>query len=307
MKHITYPVLRKCNLSCTGCTTLSDHSESASFPHVTNWIEDLTLLKNNVNPEILGIAGGEPLMHPDIQQIVEFGRKTFSKVNLSTNGLLLSDHPWLHDLISDTTEKFTLTISVHGDTSRDSKFSDMVHNSVTPFLAKSANVSDDLIKNTIDDFSSNGADTNNDNFYVVERNQHIVKIRGTNIFLRFTSHYWVHPYLDDQSLPIPYDNDAHDAFRDCFCPLPHYVGGKIFKCPVTAFLPDMLNLKSDMDNWPYLKEFVPYDIQNIDNKEILRLQGPEDVCKHCPVNNKDQRIRNIKKDNKSKLYIIRSG
>jgi MoaA/NifB/PqqE/SkfB family radical SAM enzyme len=298
--------LRKCNLSCTGCTTLSDHSESASFPPVTNWIKDLTLLKNNVGPEILGIAGGEPLMHPDIQQIVEFARKTFSKVHLSTNGLLLSDHSWLHDLISDT-EEFILIISVHGDTSKDNKFSDMLHNSVTQFLAKSTNMSVDLIKNTIDDFSANGADASTDNFYVVERNQNIVKIKGTNILLRFTSHYWVHPYLDDQSLPIPYDNNAQDAFRDCFCPLPHYVDGKIFKCPVTAFLPDMLNLKGNINKWPHLKEFIPYDIQNIDNDEITRLQGPEDVCKHCPVNNKDQRVRNIKKDDKSKLYIIRSG
>ena len=107
-------------------------------------------------------------------------------------------------------------------------------------------------------------------------------------------------------MPIPFDNDSAEAYKDCFCPSLFYKDKKIFKCPLTTFLPDILKVKGNTQDWPYLEQFIPYDILVPNSDEITRLMAPEDVCKHCPVNSKDQRVQNTRSDSKSKLYIIRS-
>lgn len=78
--------LFRCNLACTGCGKIQHPAE---------------VLKQNLSPEdcfraaeecgapVVSIPGGEPLLHPQIQEIVEglVARKKF--VYLCTNGLLL--------------------------------------------------------------------------------------------------------------------------------------------------------------------------------------------------------------------------
>lgn len=304
---ISYPVIRKCNLSCTGCTAYSDHSESAKLPTVQNWKEELTLLKENVNPFFLGITGGEPLMHPEIQEIVEFARKTFSKVNISTNGLLIAENKWLQDMITNTEQDFFVTVSIHDSMSKNNKFSDMMHASLTQLISDKIGEDYNKISGFLNDFSTNGMVKENHIFRVHHEDHEIVQIKHTNLLLRFTGHFWLHPYLDDDELPVPFNNDSAEAYKDCFCPSLFYKDKKIFKCPLTTFLPDILNIKGDIRNWPYLEQFVPYDISVPNSKEIIRLMAHEDVCKHCPVNSKDQRVRVKVKDPKSKLYIIRES
>lgn len=78
--------LFRCNLACTGCGKIQHPAE---------------VLRQNLSPEdcfraaeecgapVVSIPGGEPLLHPQIQEIVEglVARKKF--VYLCTNGLLL--------------------------------------------------------------------------------------------------------------------------------------------------------------------------------------------------------------------------
>ncbi len=77
-------ITRRCNLSCGYCTEY-DHT-SAPVP--------LTDLKDRIDAiHRLGVInisllGGEPLMHPDLMEIIEYGSR-HSQVSITTNGFLL--------------------------------------------------------------------------------------------------------------------------------------------------------------------------------------------------------------------------
>ena len=304
MNHVIYPIHKKCNLSCIGCTSYSEHIETSKMPYITNWREELTLLKETVNPDSVGLTGGEPLMHPDIREIVEFACSMFSIVSLPTNGLLIKEHT---NFINEQSN-LLIVVSLHGDTSANTKYASKMHDSLTATLSKHAGVPHDQTMKIINNFSSyvDGRLEENDLYFTLEHIPDyvdVVKVRNTNIMIR--QNEWIRPELDSKGVSIPYDNDPAEAYKDCVCPARHYQNKKLYKCPVTMFLPDLLAVKGNIDDWPALRDFKPYDLENIGNDNIERLLQPEDVCRHCPVNSKKgQRIFGDKVDKQSKLFNI---
>lgn len=312
-EHVSYPVLTRCNLSCVGCTTYSEHSESsASLTPVTNWREELKLLKDKINPAHLGITGGETLMHPEIEDIVKFAIDNFDNVNLTTNGLLLDKNPWLWDLIVDTRytdyRGFSLTVSLHNDISVNSKYASIINEPLLDLITQKTQVSYDYAKAMIGRASAGEEITHNLLFSVLMDSKDILKVHNINLVIRLAGNYWLHPHLNsDTMLPLPFNNEPDEAHKECVCPLTHYKDKKLYKCTVTTFLPAMLKAKGNIDDWPHLKEFKPYDLVNPGDDVFMRLRKPEDVCRHCPVASKNQWVRNQKQDLKSKLFIIKSS
>jgi hopanoid biosynthesis associated radical SAM protein HpnH len=98
--------LWRCNLACVGCGKIQ-HPESVLNQHLTP--EECWAAADECGAPVVSIAGGEPLVHPQIDKIVEglVARKKY--VYLCTNAILLDR--WLPKL---TPSKY-LTISVHMD------------------------------------------------------------------------------------------------------------------------------------------------------------------------------------------------
>ncbi len=98
--------LFRCNLECLGCGKIQKPNE---------------ILKQNLSPEecfraveecgapVVSIAGGEPLMHPQIVEIVEGLVKRGRYVYLCTNALLLEDY------LDQLPRSPRLTLSIHLD------------------------------------------------------------------------------------------------------------------------------------------------------------------------------------------------
>ena len=84
-------IVDHCNLKCNGCTHFSNISEP-NFADARILREHLSRL-NNIFGKIIEfrLLGGEPLLHPDIVNILKVSRKAlpYSKIELVTNGLLL--------------------------------------------------------------------------------------------------------------------------------------------------------------------------------------------------------------------------
>src|ERR1700691_2999155 len=64
MAHIV--PMRRCNLSCTYCNEFDDVSEPVPLPEMLRRINDLARLGTSV----VTISGGEPLLHPELEQII---------------------------------------------------------------------------------------------------------------------------------------------------------------------------------------------------------------------------------------------
>ena len=90
---VEYHLVDSCNLKCAGCSHYSSLIDDNVYIPLDFIIKDLTLLKNKVGDKLkwLRLLGGEPLLHPNINECLVKIRELFPKVSISivTNGILL--------------------------------------------------------------------------------------------------------------------------------------------------------------------------------------------------------------------------
>jgi MoaA/NifB/PqqE/SkfB family radical SAM enzyme len=78
--------IRRCNLACTYCNEFDDHSAPVPTSDVLRRIDRLAALGSG----IVTLSGGEPLLHPDLDDIIRRIRSHGAIATLITNGYLLS-------------------------------------------------------------------------------------------------------------------------------------------------------------------------------------------------------------------------
>jgi MoaA/NifB/PqqE/SkfB family radical SAM enzyme len=79
--------MRRCNLSCDYCNEYDKTSPPVPLEDLTRWIDHL----GKLGTAMIGISGGEPLMHPDLDEIIRRIRKTGAIAGMITNGYLLNE------------------------------------------------------------------------------------------------------------------------------------------------------------------------------------------------------------------------
>ena len=83
MAHIV--PMRRCNLACTYCNEFDDVSDPVDIAEMKRRIDHLGRLGTSV----ITISGGEPLLHPDLDDVIRQIRKTGAIAGMITNGYLL--------------------------------------------------------------------------------------------------------------------------------------------------------------------------------------------------------------------------
>ncbi len=96
----------KCNLSCSFCYKSCNDVKKVDM---INPISVLEILKNN-GVAIIEITGGEPLLHPDIYEVLEYAVKNFLHTSILSNGILLNDK--LICLLNSNKDRITLQIDL---------------------------------------------------------------------------------------------------------------------------------------------------------------------------------------------------
>ncbi len=79
--------IRRCNLACTYCNEYDKHSPPVPLATMRERIDHLARLRT-ANIEI---SGGEPLLHPDLDDLIRHIRETGAMAGLITNGYLLNE------------------------------------------------------------------------------------------------------------------------------------------------------------------------------------------------------------------------
>jgi hopanoid biosynthesis associated radical SAM protein HpnH len=102
--------LFKCNLACAGCGKI-DYPDDILNKRIS--VEDALGAAEECGAPVVSIAGGEPLIHKQMPQIVEGLVKRKKFVYLCTNALLLKKR------MKDYTPSPYLTFSIHLDGNRD--------------------------------------------------------------------------------------------------------------------------------------------------------------------------------------------
>src|SRR5256885_6033334 len=76
---------RRCNLACTYCNEFDDFSKPVPLDEVKKRLDILA----GMGTSIITISGGEPLMHPELDEIVRHIRRRGMIAGMITNGFLL--------------------------------------------------------------------------------------------------------------------------------------------------------------------------------------------------------------------------
>src|SRR5437660_2156591 len=84
MAHII--PIRRCNLACAYCNEYDDYSKPVPTEVMVARIHRLA----DLGTSILTISGGEPLLHPDLDEIIRAMRRRGVLVCMITNGYLLT-------------------------------------------------------------------------------------------------------------------------------------------------------------------------------------------------------------------------
>ena len=77
---------RRCNLSCTYCNEFDDFSKPVPTEEMFQRIDFLA----NLGTSVITISGGEPLLHPDLDEIIRHMRRRGIIAGMITNGYLLN-------------------------------------------------------------------------------------------------------------------------------------------------------------------------------------------------------------------------
>ena len=83
MAHIV--PMRRCNLACTYCNEFDNISDPVAIDEMRRRVADLGRLGTSV----ITISGGEPLLHPDLDDVIRAIRRTGAIAGMITNGYLL--------------------------------------------------------------------------------------------------------------------------------------------------------------------------------------------------------------------------
>jgi MoaA/NifB/PqqE/SkfB family radical SAM enzyme len=78
--------MRRCNLDCGYCNEYDDFSPPVPLEEMKRRIGHL----GRLGASLITISGGEPLMHPDIEEIIREIRRQGALAGMITNGLLLT-------------------------------------------------------------------------------------------------------------------------------------------------------------------------------------------------------------------------
>jgi len=78
--------IRRCNLSCTYCNEFDDFSKPVPREEMYRRIDRL----GELGTSVISFSGGEPLLHPDLDDLVRRIRGTGAMAGMITNGFLLN-------------------------------------------------------------------------------------------------------------------------------------------------------------------------------------------------------------------------
>lgn len=77
----------KCNLACFGCYRKNEVNSHKPMDQVK---DEINLFKKMRNSDAMSVAGGDPLLHPEIVEIIRYIRQKDLKPIINTNGIALT-------------------------------------------------------------------------------------------------------------------------------------------------------------------------------------------------------------------------
>ena len=262
IKRLDFNVAYACNLACKGCISLSDFDRRGVEP-LQEIKMQCQIWSKIIDPSIISIFGGEPLMHPHIEKVLNYIRDAWplAQIRFITNGYLLRKYD---PELSFKFGHLEMQISIHRKDHEK------------------------LITNEIKRIVSRRKDWKASRTFAEGHKQ--LELQHDNLtiykskFARF-----VMPYKIVNGELTPFESDPAKAHKICGSPnVPILYKNKLYKCAPIANLLDL----DTKDKYKYEGIGPNGDVETI----VKNINKPESVCSMCPENI-DHSIDHFAKEN----------
>jgi 4Fe-4S single cluster domain len=290
IKFLDIPIIRSCNLNCAGCLTFSDNKKIKGLVNLDESIPWLEYWSTKLDPTIVTIFGGEPLLHPQFVEWYKAVKYYFpdSTPRINTNGYYLNT---LFDKVEDffTAElqpRFIVSVQTEAE-----PYQSIVRNNIAELKSR-------VLEHWLKKYPDNGVewklwldepewfkqwwaifkDGQNSGVWITECSQ-------------FSQH-WQDHYDGDMENIRPFykwtDPYAADNHANCqAAPFTNLYKGKIYKCPTVAVLEHTLETYDikDAPEWQdYLNNYKCLDMNSTDEEIAAWFdtqKAPENICNMC--------------------------
>jgi organic radical activating enzyme len=264
--YVEFYLTHSCNLSCSNCNRFNNFNIHGR----TDWAKNVTIYEEwsrYIDFKLIGIIGGELLLHPELADICTDIRKFWpnAEIMLVTNGLIFENLKNINVVNSIIQNNINLRISIH-----DTKFVSSVYKGIEKCFGKLK------IKSQQNDplFSTKGKTSS-----------------GVKIELWKFTHFHSVALKKNNNHYILHDSDGAKAHHICDMKHCHeFYDGQLYKCGMVLTLPNLYDSKkihieindSDVE---LLKSYRPLTIENIKNNSEFSVEHLQNVipqCKFCP-------------------------
>jgi MoaA/NifB/PqqE/SkfB family radical SAM enzyme len=253
-----------CNISCAGCISISDVKRSGIEPFDL-LVASIAKWNTVIVPEVVTIFGGEPCLHPQLQDLCKEIRVAWpnSIIRLITNGYLLDnfDSSKWFDFAP-----FEFQVSVHRkdhEPTINKKIKNIIQNR-HPWIV-----------------STQGGDS---------EHRQITWSHGDFSIYKSVFSEFVVPYKKIKNQYLPWNSDPAQAHKICGSPAtPILYKGLLYKCPPVANIIDITG-----DNW---FDYHAVDVHDDIKKFVKNIGQAESVCGQCPDKSQAVIINHFNKEN----------
>tara|TARA_R110002126_G_scaffold24948_2_gene85919 strand:- start:1463 stop:2386 length:924 start_codon:yes stop_codon:yes gene_type:complete len=272
-------IINGCNLSCSGCSHLSQYASPDSLINLDTLLNDLKEFDKKITiTHHISLLGGEPLLESQWSEFLTEVENLFLKkcqVRIYTNGLLI--HRNIDKIIMHMKRGTKFRCSLH-ELPHTPKGKLIINNTK---LLKEEALKQGL---PISDMLDQPDPWNIPNYIAYSIN-----------YLEL----WKNSMIEKEGKVYPHNSkDAEGSYKfGCTCPNTQLYKGRLYKCAQTAYVKDILKTTDQLNSeeWkPYLK----YDGESLDgdlNKFCKTQYEPSWFCTQCPnFNNSKPRAQEPK-------------
>jgi hypothetical protein len=265
---LEFYITNVCNLTCQGCNRFNNYKFSG-FQRWADYKEIYTKWADELDIDVIGILGGEPLLNPDF--MLWFGgiRELWPKAILSvvTNGYRLNMIKGLYEFLLSHKENTFLSVGIH-----NKQHKQQIINNVKTFLQEPIQF-----------------EFNNENIY----QEFMTVIDANGVRLKVEYNWWFHQGAlikdpDAMKFTLHQSNvkKAHDICHSKYCH--HFMNGKLYKCGAVALFPEFAKqheITLSSADQELMMSYQPLTIDDSDQhkQEFLNnLPNAISQCRFCP-------------------------
>ena len=306
LDYCEFYITNVCNLNCSRCNRYNNYAFSGHL----NWedhAEEYQQWSKKLNISCIGILGGEPLLNPGLEKWLRGISKLWptSTIQILTNGTQFDRWPGLYDLLAEYNGRVRITVNRHNaektqDTlERIEKFypgpyrkyyvnPDRVKNPEPGYFTQSPDHKEKF-KFADQRYNLHIWDDPTYEFSYCDNNNILIKYGVANSFDNVAVGYNV----NTGKLSLNYMSDPDRAASVCFSKWSHhFVQGRLYKCGVTAVLPEfikqfpvsMTDQQRDLINEYQAAELSWSDERLMSFLHNLKQGQKIEQCRLCPEN-----------------------